>query len=78
MAETCQTCRFWNKLEPGHTYADCRRLPPGKQFYVNARQPVRDRVEVTMQSYAAAEWPNTAHTDWCGEYQPAHRTGEKA
>lgn len=69
----CETCKWWLKREPGHTYADCRRLPPQFNLAVNVR---RDRYgdkqdEITVTRFPNAQWPNTAHDDFCGEYTAA-------
>lgn len=70
----CETCRWWDRKEPTHTYADCRRLPPRNTLGVSARDLGSHRVEITLHATAQASWPNTAHDDWCGE----HETREEA
>ncbi|WP_158810278.1 hypothetical protein [Beijerinckia sp. L45] len=67
---TCSSGKFWHRAEPEHTYADCRRQPPQFSLAVNIR---RDRFgdkqdEITVSRFPNAQWPNTAHDDWCGEY----------
>lgn len=66
----CETCRWWDRLVPEHTYADCRRLPPLNTLSVSGRELGGGRVQVTLDTHRAASWPNTAHDDWCGEHRP--------
>lgn len=76
MPETCATCRFWRKIEPHHSYADCRRLPPAFDFSVLVRRDGygADRDQITVSRFPHARWPNTAETDWCGEYRAQGET----
>ena len=71
--ETCETCRFWDKREPGHTYADCHRQPPQFSFNVMVRRDRygKDQDEITVARFPNGSWPNVAHDDWCGEHSPA-------
>lgn len=58
MADTCETCRFWDSstqrvnAQPDTTGA-CRRQAPLADFRT-----------------AEAFWPFSADDDWCGEHQP--------
>lgn len=67
---TCETCRWWDRRDPSHTYADCRRLPPRNTLSVSGREIGGGRVQVTLDTHANASWPNTAANDWCGEHAP--------
>lgn len=66
----CENCRFWDREQSGHTYADCRRQPPQFDLSVHVRRdgydPVRDTV--TVSRFPHARWPNTSKDDWCGEF----------
>ena len=72
MAErTCETCRWWDKKEPHHEYANCRRWPPRQQLNVWVES--RDRHQnpnVSITTRPDPCWPNTNEADWCGEHQP--------
>lgn len=65
----CATCRWWDRLQEGHTYGDCRRMPPLNTFYAAGRQTSADRVEVNLMTDRRASWPNTSQDDWCGEHR---------
>lgn len=69
----CSTCKWWNKTEPGHTYADCRRQPPQFNFNVNVKRSRYgdNQDEITVSRFPNAQWPNTNENDWCGEYAPS-------
>lgn len=62
MSERCETCRFWrDRNDKWADKGDCRRFPPTLG---------RDG------QYSDHEFPKTLGRNWCGEYQPALRTGE--
>ena len=72
---TCETCRFWDKQQPQHTYANCRRLPPRAAWGVSAQ--ARGSYEtpiINIYTRSEPEWPNTNENDWCGEHQPKEPT----
>lgn len=68
---TCETCRWWDKSEPHHTFASCRRWPPRASLGVTVQERgYGGKPDVSIYTRPEAEWPNTAHNDWCGEHQP--------
>lgn len=81
MGDTCATCRFFLKHEPGHIYGDCHRLPPQFSFYANIYEPdsygsSKRRIDITRER--GGVWPNISQDDWCGEYAPTHLKGDTA
>lgn len=80
--ERCETCRFWESFAPdmtvqqmlersadGHSSGTCRRYPPLHSLGSTFTQ----RPDLTLSSSADA-FPETAHDDWCGEWQPKPET----
>lgn len=59
--ERCETCRWWDCIEPGGTcFGRCRRHPPG-----------RSELRTFPEGYSAyvGIWVETEDTDWCGEWR---------
>lgn len=62
--QTCRSCVFWDAWaadrDPAHPVEypmPCRRRAP---------EPAKD----PLTRFAAASWPWTRHSDWCGEHTP--------
>ena len=66
---TCKGRRWWDKKDPGHTYADCRRNPPLNTLSAAGREVGGGRVHVEILTHRHASWPNTHEDDWCGEWE---------
>jgi hypothetical protein len=65
MAEalSCSTCRFWDEARDdrgGSGTGRCRRHAPISQLVL-----VNDQNDPTKY----ADWPETEHSDWCGDWQ---------
>jgi len=67
--QSCSTCRWWDKKEPGHTYADCHRMPPQSRLSVDIqREPFGEQYKVAITRFPHADWPNTHQDNFCGEW----------
>lgn len=72
--QKCETCKWWDRKAPGHTYADCHRMPPQFSFSVDVRERDnygREKTTLQVTRFPNGQWPNTAHDDFCGEHQPS-------
>jgi len=58
----CSTCRYWNRLPFAKEVGECRRLPPAVVNRTNIGK-------TAMAEESVTEFPKTAATVWCGEYQ---------
>jgi hypothetical protein len=64
-AERCETCRFWEPISPESGDGYCRRYPP----IATGFSPDVEAAEPSVSTRAFCYWPETDHTDWCGEWQ---------
>lgn len=78
MSERCENCRFFRKVEFGHSFGDCHRLPPQFNFSAYFREEGYNaksfKVEITR--FQNGVFPNVSQDEWCGEYQAADKARE--
>lgn len=68
--DSCETCGYWHRDQVQYVFGMCRRWPPRAGLTVHAAKAHNyDRIEVTMQTSASPEWPNTGKDDGCGEHK---------
>lgn len=70
----CDNCRFWfepmsenssgDKMHPDDYTAECRRYPPTRSLDISP-----DQRDALMWPADAFEFPMSAASAWCGEYQ---------
>ena len=73
-AGKCRGCKWWEcELPEQYTFGFCHRHPPQTEKHVavkNAR--FGEGGELTITDTRQPAWPNTAETDWCGEWAERH------
>lgn len=77
---TCETCKFWIKLEE---YGECRRHAPQPRILTYEEEELIDpmrKVQRTNSDGQAisdisiyASWPKTFYGHWCGEHEEIRR-----
>ena len=69
---TCKDCKFW--------FADtgtCHRFPPIPSIYSPTYRYEGSNIYLIDIIYTQHLWPNTNHSDYCGEFQPWPEMEEK-
>ena len=56
---TCEVCLFWSRDCKDFQWGSCHRMPPS----------LVDTASQVDVGEAAAYWPNTIESDWCGEFK---------
>lgn len=66
---SCDTCLWW---KAGHTQqvGECRRNAPASE---GKRPGYNDTDEEFSRNFGTnRQWPQTSHSDWCGQFEKRH------
>lgn len=63
-AQSCQTCRFWDRNQKNPKWGRCRFNPPNV---------LANEKHWTGSNYKTMLWPDTCEMDWCGKFEPKPR-----